>query len=409
MLLALAFVVYFGVRVARNVSLRSDWGVYYRAGSAMAAAEPLYTLDEGPLLTFKNAPIVALFFVPLSQLPVPLARMAWFLIDLICAFGLVVLTREMIKKDSSNTSTRTIAWWILAGAGGLTARYFLAQLHCGQTTLVWVLATVAGFWCLRQGQPLRGGALLALAVLFKLVPLCFAPYLVLHGSARQRSLALLGFVGGIVGLLLLPAVWIGWEANMQLLRAWPEHLVGSEISSQAWRIQNQSVYAQLTRWIGWCEYRTNFVELPVETVRRIWLGLSVLTALGLYAWIWCCQARPIEHLAMLLIYMTLFNPLAWRYNFLALFPCFAVVLHRITETPKFSWRAGSLLALAGMLHLIPAEGGRSIVDEVLAPTWLELLAMAGVRLWGTAFLWLTVVSLDVRFGNSPPLRPALAA
>ena len=351
------------------VAGRGDWGVYYRAGLAMRRRDALYTLDYGSMLTFKNAPVVALALAPLSLLPVGLARWIWLIGDVLCLAGAYGLAARVIfapmSADSEITgrqhdffaptpspATRRL---LIGCALLLTAHYLLDQIFSGATTSYFLLLTVAAFVWAWEGKPIRAGAALAAAILLKIVPLAFVPWLLLN---RRPARAVTALVASLLVGLALPAAWIGPTRNLQLLRQWPAHLASTESAEQNQRPQNQSVLALLSRTLQDGPRRLNVADLSTPVVRDIWLGLSFITAAALYAWIgrnvWRNTADAGKILSLLLLYMTLFNPLAWRYNYVALgVPCLYVLeqLRRRRARPPLAIAA--LAAISYGLHFLP--------------------------------------------------------
>jgi len=377
------FTGYFLVRVssqAIDVPV-GDWGVYYRAGEALLAGQSPYSLQYGPCLTFKNAPIVATAIVPLAMLPPLLARWIWCLLD-VALVGLIVWLGVRIVEGDGNIRAKT--WWLAWGAAGLSIRYIMNQMHAGSTTTLWVALILGAFYLMQRGRMFAAGGVLAMAIAWKLVPICFVPYLLL----RRR--ATLGFAGLLLAggaMFIVPVALLGWNQNINVHALWPEHLTSTEIPKQVWRIQNQSVYAQLSRLLAPSTYGSQMADWPREQVRNLWLVVSCTTAAILYGAFWLTNRRrgrethPCVHLAMLLIYMTVCNPLAWRYNFVALIFPYFLVLYGLSEGgPHRRLRIGLLVA-GFVLASFPSHG----------PWPIESLHAAGDRLWGTLLLGIAVV------------------
>ncbi|MBX7165450.1 MAG: DUF2029 domain-containing protein [Pirellulales bacterium] len=389
----IGIVAYYGTRVAKQARQGAvgDFGVYYRAGAACAARAPLYTLDQGPLLTFKNPPVVALAIAPLSALPPAVARMLWFVVDVGCIALLAIALARWLPEEGG------LRGWVVLGALALAARYVFNQWHAGSTASGWIALTVWACVALGERRPRFAAALLASAVAWKLVPLCFAPLLLLD---RRRATACAWFAGSLCALALIPACWLGWEQNLQQFAAWPGHLFGTETAEQLWRIQNQSVLALCVRLLCETPYGVNVAAWPLATARGVWLIVALLTATALYAWIVAVRRGRHERettgavVGMLLVYMTLFNPLAWRYNFVALVVPYGVVLHAILAGHPRRRYLMVLLGVAVGLSLLPAE-------STGLPGML-LLRTIGARLWGTLLLAAaTMLAVPRRARNDP--------
>ncbi len=377
------FTGYFLVRVARQTMrvLEGDWSVYYRAGQALLHGYSPYSMDFGPYLTFKNAPIVAMAITPMALLPPVVARCLWCLFD-VALVGLIVYLSIRIAVGEDRIRERI--WWLALGAVGLTLRYIMNQIHAGSTATLWVALILGAFYLMQRRRMLAGGSVLAAAVAWKLVPVCFVPY-ILFQKRPWRAFAGLGIAAGV--MFLAPAASLGWSENFNVHAQWPQHLNSSETPHQIWRVQNQSVYAQLSRLLAPSEHGCQLATLPRNEIRVLWLALSCATAAVLYAGIWIAERKktaaihPGIYLALLLIFMTIFNPLAWRYNFVAmLFPYF-LILYGIAEGGPYRRLRIGLLIAGWVLSSLPSSG----------PWPIEPLHAAGDRLWGTVLLAMAVL------------------
>jgi len=374
------FIVYSFIRVGTHAykQMPGDWGVYYRAGDAMRQRLPIYTLEAGPLLTFKNAPVVALAAAPLSMLPRSVARMVSLLVDIVLLTGMMALALRLIDPG------QRLVWlhmWIAMGALVFCYPYLFAQLYSGQTTVLFLASTVAGFYLAVHNRPRLAGLALSLGICLKLVPLCFIPYLLfVSRPARAITWTMLC----TLALLLIPALWVGWEANALLLVEWPRHLRDTDLPEQVWRLQNQSVFSQLMRLLTDTSYEINFASLAVETVRKIWLTVSLLGAAVLYVFIYFTRHHAgalATHLALLLTYMTLFNPLAWRYNFLALAVPYAVVLAGLFRRPEDRM---TLILLVGSCAFVTTPAHSQIYGARFIGASLLVAAVLSVHFYGNA-------------------------
>ena len=156
--LAVAFFAYASGRVIhyqlKDASRQGDgdWGVYYRAGLAMRLRMPLYTLDRGLLLTFKNPPAVALLIAPLTLLPIGLARWVWLVGDLACLIAIYRLASRVVFRPDEPAVVRGL---LIAGGFFLSLHYILDELFAGTTSLFYILITVAVFRVGHEDKPIR--------------------------------------------------------------------------------------------------------------------------------------------------------------------------------------------------------------------------------------------------------------
>lgn len=398
-----------------NVNATGDWAVYYRAGQAMAHRQPIYTLEHGELLTFKNAPVIALLVAPLTLLPAYVARFIWFAGDLALLGLIFAICRRLLPAKS-----RIVQYWIALGAWALTDRFIMFQLGAGTNAVLYIALSLAACYSIVRGRPVTAGAALAAAVFLKLVPICLLPYFLLH---RRPVTAFTSFAGTSIALALLPAMWVGWDANRQMLTQWPQHLRDTETPEQNARPTNQSIYAALSRLIGpklagdrpvpgrtpsaIAKYRPH-LYFTGSQVHTLWLALSIITAIALYLFLWrtrpetglpdsASAATHAMHFSLLLIYMTLFNPLAWRYNFIALLiPYYFILhtaLHHSAPRRKLIW----ILAIAYVLTTLPLA--------VHGLPWLDIFQVYSARVWGTLLVAAAVIVAWRINSSSLPRHP----
>lgn len=407
--LCVGFVTYASIRVVRhqiaaqqhspfhdyNQFGDGDWGVYYRAGLAMRLGLPLYTLEHGPLLTFKNPPAVALLIAPLTTLSVGWARWIWLVGDFGCLYFVYLLAARVVFTARDPSPLRAM---LIAGAVALSFHYILDELFAGTTSLLYLLMTVAAFVWAKEDKPIRAGAALGLAVCLKVVPLAFLPWLLL---CRRPGKSLTSFAITLGLLAILPALWLGPSRNWALMRQWPHHLAQTEIRVQDYRVTNQSLGAMLTRLLTPMPdlpglYHANIVSLSQRTAHALWLAVSCALALAIYAWIVLQRQRrrldAAAVLSLLLLFMTLCNPLAWRYTYIAVGIPILVVLHALAHGTRHPRLVIALLAASYVLHFAP-----------------EHLQAFGARFWGTVGLAVAVMLCSRAIPRSEPSIIAGAA
>jgi hypothetical protein len=310
-----------------------DFGAYYRAGAAVARGESPYSVDDhGPLGSYSYAPVYAFLSLPLSKLDYLWACRLWLAVNWAATLAGCWLTVRLVAGDEERWGKvlPAVALAVLA-----TGAYLWTNLHMGQVGMLMFLGCLGWAWCLRHDKRFTGGLALAAACALKLAPGVLLPYLVLRRDGR----GLAGVAVGAVILFLLPAAWVGWDGTVELHSEWIEHTVATQVPPQTCRRGNQSLLAQLARLPGISSGDVCIAPEKLATLSR-WYPFVIAVLGGLvYAWVYRtlrqCNSRDSAAeqdnrvLAVLLVFLTLAHPRAWRCNFVALlFPCLLLAERR---------------------------------------------------------------------------------
>ena len=102
LLLAAALGAY-PLRVSQNMR---DFEVWWTAAVRASAAQPLFRADDGHY-QFKYLPAFAVLAMPLSVLPLPVAKPAWFFLSVALIVALIALSIRLLPEQKRPT-------WVLA-------------------------------------------------------------------------------------------------------------------------------------------------------------------------------------------------------------------------------------------------------------------------------------------------------
>jgi hypothetical protein len=370
-----------------------DFGAYYRAGRAVARGETPYAVDaHGPLGVYPYAPAYAYLFAPLSRLDYFWACRLWLAVNWLITLACVALALELVLGPR-----RDERWSITLLALAPTAAYLWTNVRVGQVGALMLLCCLAWAVCRRRGRPFAGGLALAAACALKLAPGLLVVYLALRRELR----GLAGVVVGGLALFLLPAVWAGAAGTVRLHGEWVRHTAATHVAAQTFRPGNQSLLAQLARLPAISDGHTLRSQDNLDVLYRLYPFLVAGLAAGLFLWVVrdarVTRALPSAapwrrenlHLAVLLIFLTLAHPRAWRCNLVALLvPCLLLAEH------VWRRRAGFRVALAalGVVGLACVWPTTGVGAAGWSPgAWLLLgkhfwgaVAAAGACVWCTA-------------------------
>lgn len=317
-----SLVAVFTTRVSRKMP---DFEVYWTAGSRASDAQPLYRADDGHF-QFKYLPAFAMLVSPLSAVPLPAAKAAWFAgsaVLMVVLLWLSLLAIPELKRPPV---------WLVVLTFLAMAKFYAHELVLGQVNLLFgVLVVLAIVW-MRAGREIPAGLLLALAVVVKPYAIIFAPWL----ATRRRRAAFAAMAGGLLVLGLLPAARYGWDGNLRLLGDWWQ-TVTSTTAPNLLNPDNVSLTAMFTKWLG----PDSPAPLLAALTGAILLALAGIVMAG--------RGRlPFPDTlegALLLLLIPLLSPQGWDYVFLIGTPAVMVLINYLQALPR-ELRYATILAIA---------------------------------------------------------------
>ena len=254
-----------------------DFSVYYPIAKFMLPkGGPLYGEEVGlPWPMWYRYPPFFLFLVyPFSLPSFPTGAFLWTLPKCFVLYGLV-------RAQAARLGTLP-NWWIVAA---IAAPYVVMEFRYANVQF-YVFALTAWALLLAVERPWRAAGILGVAIAIKIWPLFFVPYLAVRGQWRTAG----GALCAAAALTLLPAAYLGWSANLELLAEW--YAQESAIAATAGNIwfPSQSLFGVLTRYLSLINYSSmpdsgywnlNVAALSAESVRVIWLGIALAGYLAL--------------------------------------------------------------------------------------------------------------------------------
>lgn len=328
-----------------------DLWAYVLAARNLLAGEPLYStapqMPGGPFGEYHYAPIVVVPFVLLAPVPFWLATAVWIGLNTGIAAGIGMHLIRPLPRDAR-------PW---AAAAFVLFLPTILEISLGNINLI-TLALCLVAWSLRS-RPAASGALLAVAIGAKLLPLSLVLFYLAAG--RGRVTAWTGVVL-VAGLLLTTVVfWREMPGYVALFVALRE-------SDQTARLIADTRPAEIAAFLG---SPIGSWMLPTATLATAVLG-------GLAA-----RRRPhdethLHHLALAFApYLSLFGLLWFPYLVFAL-PLLATSLYRALRFPHPQLRVVlvAALALSWLLMQIVGEPGDAMPLAAHLVGLLVLLAVA---------------------------------
>jgi hypothetical protein len=194
---------------------RGEWRTcFVRAAQRLQAREMIHYSEPN---AYAYPPAMAMFAVPLANLPFQASLLAWYLVNVAATTTAVVCAWRLSGSRLSGSG-------LLGDLGGrqaaafavgiaLAARFLIAPLENQQFDAVIAACLLAGCLALWRGRQMMAALLLGLAAAMKCTPLLFVPYLLWRG--RFACAGMLVFVA--VAVNRLPDVlWPRADGNSYL-------------------------------------------------------------------------------------------------------------------------------------------------------------------------------------------------
>ena len=386
--LALIFILVTGLVASRRASKGSnDFDTFHEAGRSVIEGRGIYYTGDyyadsrtrmGPFL---YPPMAAIFFVPVSWMPLPVGAFLWNLINVVlfevclamCLF-ILGISRENLPgflKNQPLPLQITAVFVVLA--------LFLDNLTMAQMNIAVLFFTLGAFYFSKKNQPFFAGLSLSAAIILKVTPLLFIFYF----TAKRSWKILASTAAGILLFtLVIPTLVFGLNTNRVYHRQWvgrmfkpamvdlierwrPEKIHPHKSTPEKLRSihlgdvmvdKNQSLEGTLSRWL--LKNRNDYADrgsYPIAPLRAykklpvLFGGLSeghlkiLVTTSRVIILIWLLfmlllpkqgAIFPLE-ISLLFLSIPLLSPLARSHQFIVwIFPC--VTLFWVSRQEGFS-------------------------------------------------------------------------
>lgn len=369
---------------------RTDFTVYHEAGRAVLAGRNIYEVSNPRGWVYQYLPVFSIVMVPLAPLSVFWASLMWCVLSQAMIAHTVWLSVKMARQFWPEH--RVPDHWLAASIVGLLAWPIISGIERGQASpLIAWLVTLA-VWCWLKKRWWSSGAALAGAVVLKIFPALFLPFLVWKRQWRAVTAATLWLAVLVWGA---PSLVFGWKSNQALLRQWwttvarpanePEQATGNRRFTQMInpRIdRNQSLQAVMIRWWGQGQ------ERPARAAAAA-INLMLLAA---SAWVMRRRGetprRLFAELCVVVLLMLVLAPVSWLHNF-------SLMIAPLTLAVAAGFGCG-----VGLLQAAVILFGAAMFAARVAPACYTY----GTVLFGTLVLWGALVWLLARRGSeSTPL------
>ncbi len=190
----------------------ADFRVYYDAADALVHGDTLYGKAFGVSSGFyKYSPFACLPFIPLTFLPYAAASIVYYILLTAALIFFLWRVSELVCNTKGNP-----AFAVTLVTGIFLIDHLERELHLGNINLFLLMALFEVYRLLLGKKDLKAGALYGLVLLFKPHFLLLLPYFIW----KRKWLTATITIGCVFIGLILPAIGLGWDQNMRLLRFW---------------------------------------------------------------------------------------------------------------------------------------------------------------------------------------------
>jgi hypothetical protein len=320
-LILVVFLLLFLFRVKNDMI---DFQVNYEAGKRLRLAETPYRFEDGHYM-FKYLPSSAFLYLPLSYLPLNLAKGIWYFFIIFCSLALIRLSFLLVPSTIKKSK------WLMVIPPLILIKYFLREIDLGQINTLVTLILLVMIWLLgrqtnesSQKVDIYAGLLWGLSVALKPYSLIFLLYFLLKGKWRT----LLSGMSMLSILILIPSLYYGLKGNLIVLNEWISTLSQSTPTLlTTW--DNISIIAFFNKWTG---------DPKLSLVLTV-IFLSILAFLVLLLMILgkSVEKSTVLECSVLLILIPLASPLGWDYNLLMSILGITIIVHFFPYYTKI-WR-----------------------------------------------------------------------
>lgn len=320
----LIFVVFLLLFLFRVKNDMIDFQVNYEAGKRLRLAETPYRFEDGHYM-FKYLPSSAFLYIPLTYMPLDLAKGIWYFFVISCSLALIRLSFFLVPAERKKSG------WLMVVPPLILAKYFFREIDLGQINTIVTLILLFMIWYLERQTEERhtredifAGLLWGLAVALKPYALIFLPYFLLKGKWKT----LLSGMCMLSTAILIPSLYYGLKGNFIVLNEWMSTLSQSTPTLlTTW--DNISVIAFFNKWTA-----NPKLSLIFAVIFLFILALLVLLLMIVGKRV---EKSVVLECSVLLILIPLASPLGWDYNLLMSILGLMIIVHYFPSYSKI-WR-----------------------------------------------------------------------
>jgi hypothetical protein len=266
--LAIFFLLFLLAEIKNHHFELNDFKVYYLAMQNFLNGDGIYNIPFGLQSGFyKYSPFALLPFSIFYYLPYIVAALLYYAV-VAWAMMLVLLKsfrllNEVFHFENANKTS------ILYLCTLVLLNHFYRELHLGNVNILLLLLYLISFEKLLKNKEVTAGVLIGIGLLFKLHFIVLLPVLLLFRKLKTTLFMLLTFIAG----LIIPAAFLGFEANNILLKLWFATMKGHNTNLNS---SPDTIYAWINNILALIGFRQenliySMIILALIAVLFLWL------------------------------------------------------------------------------------------------------------------------------------------
>lgn len=322
-----------------------DFKVFLEAAKLLRDHESPYNkwifVSQGVYAFYYYSPLFAVLLIPFSYLPQFIPNFIWLLLNIYFLYRTwQLITSWLDIKEFDARSTHLLFFLIFL----FTIRFIHDNFGRIQMTIYLLWSILESVHSFRNRHPVKGSAILALAINIKIMPVVLIPYLLYRNHIRP----VLYTMGFLLVFLLIPSFFAGYGFNNLLLSEWwsvvnpwnKEHLIEAE-----WGIHSLTalIPALLHKTSGELDLRRHLIHLDLQYVEIILHTARLLLILFTLYFLSTLPFKPARsklyefwELSYIILLIPLIFPHQQKYAFVLMLPAIAYIFYFLIYLHRFN-------------------------------------------------------------------------
>ena len=351
-----------------------EFNTYLGAAEQLKLGNSCYNIwlhygNQNGTSQYGYSPLFAFLLIPFTYLPVWFAPLLFLIVDMAMLFAIFRLLMKWLGVNDASVKFKIVLLTTVFSLRLILHNFEMVQLNI---FLLWLTMQCVQYISAEK-KYWQGALLLAFGINFKILPIVFVPYFLC--KSEYKAVALIAIFS--ILLLLLPALLLGYDFNVQLLKEWINIInplnekYNSAQNIESYRLHGLS--ALIASYFSKNDNGTfqilisplsNEVVRAIINVTRLFL---ILLSIFFISNKHNKSTSASRYFAIEISYLLLITPLIFpqqnKWAFVYLIPAFAIIfLHLIMKGWKEKYVSISLLAIIFALTTLTTDGiiGKSL-------------------------------------------------